>query len=64
MTARLLRRQEVEARTALATSTIYRRMGQGTFPRPRDLKGCVRWLEADIDAWIEGQDESKPRKAA
>ena len=35
--SRLLRRQEVELRTGLGTSTIYRRMAQGTFPRPSSL---------------------------
>ena len=50
----LLKRQEVEQRVKLGTSTIYRRMAQGLFPRPLDLGGgVVRWREDDIEAWID-----------
>lgn len=49
----LLRRNIVEKRTGLARSTIYSMMDQGNFPRPiRISKRAVRWLEADIDAFI------------
>jgi prophage regulatory protein len=54
---RLLRCREVEDRTGLGTSTIYRKMAQGKFPRPRDLGGSVRWVEADIEAWIDGLEQ-------
>jgi prophage regulatory protein len=62
---RLLKRTEVEARVGLGTSTIYRRMEQGTFPRPRHLGGgVVRWLEADIIDWIESLELTRPRSQA
>ncbi|MDI7923383.1 AlpA family phage regulatory protein [Rhizobiaceae bacterium n36] len=39
--------------TSLGTSTIYRRMAAGTFPRPRVLsEACVRWTETSISAWM------------
>lgn len=49
---RYLRRTEVEKVTGLSRSTIYRRIDQGTFPRPFDLGGnAVRWRETDLVAW-------------
>lgn len=49
----ILRRKQVEARTGLARSTIYKKISEGDFPRPIRL-GCksVGWLEADVDAWL------------
>lgn len=49
------RRHQVEARTGLARSTIYRRMKQGRFPKPLSLGGgAVGWDSRDIDRWLEG----------
>ena len=50
-----LPRHEVERRTGLSRSTIYKKMGEGTFPRPAAKVGTrnVRWLERDITAWIQ-----------
>jgi prophage regulatory protein len=49
----LLRLGDVKARTALSRSTIYRRIGAGTFPRPTQISdGLVAWYETDIDAWV------------
>lgn len=43
---------EVRGRTTLGTSTIYRKMAEGTFPRPRKLgANCVRWRASWIAAW-------------
>lgn len=54
-TDRYLRRTEVEKVTGLSRSTIYRRIEQGTFPRPFDLGGnAVRWRETDLIAWRSG----------
>ena len=52
-TDRLLRREEVEARTGLATTTIYRKMREGTFPEPIQVGvRAVRWPASEIEAWI------------
>jgi len=50
----ILRRRQVEARTGLSTSTIYRRISEGTFPAPIDLGGgrSVGWLEHEIDSFL------------
>lgn len=51
---RLLRIRDVMDRTALGSSTIYRRIAAGTFPKPRQLSPArVRWMESEIDIWIE-----------
>lgn len=49
---RLLRLKDVMAETSLGSSTIYRRMKDGTFPRHRALGGGrVAWTQADIEHW-------------
>jgi prophage regulatory protein len=50
---RLLRRREVERRTGLGCTTIYRRMKAGTFPPSIRLsESCIRWSEREIEEWI------------
>lgn len=51
----LLRLADVKEQTKLGSSTIYRRIKAGTFPRPRELgENCVRWRQSEIQAWIAG----------
>lgn len=60
---RLLRRSEVERRTAMSRSSIYERMSKGTFPRPITVgPRAVRWVEEEIEAWIESR--AAERKSA
>ena len=50
---RLLRIREVQARTGLSRSTIYRWAAEGRFPPPVRLGGRVaRWVEAEVDEWL------------
>jgi prophage regulatory protein len=50
----LLKAREVKERTSLGISTIYKKMEEGTFPKPwRMSPGCVRWFANEIDEWIE-----------
>lgn len=52
---RLLKLTDVRSMTSLGTSTIYRRMAAGTFPKPLVLSdACVRWRESALLAWIDG----------
>ena len=47
---------EVMARTGLSRSSIYDKMGQGTFPLSINLgPRTVGWLESEIDQWIDQQ---------
>jgi len=44
----------VLSRTGLSRSTVYLRIGLGTFPKPINLGGrAVGWLESDIDDWLQ-----------
>ena len=50
---RLLRLQEVKNRTTYSRSTIYRKMQEGTFPRPLKMGDrAVRWRESEIEVWL------------
>ena len=49
---RLLRLSEVQTRTALGRTTIYRKMREGSFPEPLKIgTRAVRWIESEIEAW-------------
>ena len=55
----LLRRTDVQQITGLATSTIYRDMSRGTFPRPVLLTGrAVAWRASDVEQWLETRQTS------
>lgn len=49
----LLRKPEVQRRTGLSTTSIYRKMSQNTFP-PQVRLGpkMVAWYQSDIDRFI------------
>ena len=50
---RILRSPEVEARTGLSRSTIYRWRVAGRFPAPVVMGGrTLGWIESDVNAWI------------
>ena len=53
----MLRRREVEVRTGLGRSAIYKLMKAGTFPAQVKLGigVCVAWSEDDINEWIQRQ---------
>lgn len=50
---RLLALKQVLERVSLSKSSIYRKMKEGTFPRPVSLGGkTVRWVAVDIEEWV------------
>jgi len=61
----ILRRNQVEARTGLSCSTLYRRISEGTFPAPIDLGGgrSVGWLEHEIDDFIAARVAASRKSA-
>jgi prophage regulatory protein len=62
---RLLRLREVEAKTGIGSTTIYRFMPEGKFPYPVRLgEGSVRWRESDIDRWIAELPSAAPEDRA
>ncbi|MDZ7895358.1 MAG: AlpA family phage regulatory protein [Sphingobium sp.] len=50
---RLLRLRDVLDRVGLSTTTLYRRIRAGEFPKPMKLSaGVSRWRESQVDGWI------------
>lgn len=50
---RVLRLRQVKNMLGLSKTTIYARIGEGTFPRPISLGGrSVGWLESEVNAWL------------
>lgn len=52
----LLRRQQVEALTGMARSTLYALIARGEFPAPIKLTGrAVAWPSDVVGAWIDSR---------
>ncbi|WP_239806620.1 helix-turn-helix transcriptional regulator [Croceicoccus hydrothermalis] len=61
--SRLIRIKEVQYRTGLGRSTIYRWMNQGKFPKSVRLGSfLVAWHEDEIESWIAGDDDDYLRR--
>ena len=62
----ILRRKQVEARCGLSRSALYRRIGQGSFPRPITLAGgrAVGWIEREIDEFLARCVAQRDQRAA
>ena len=64
LTDAILRLPAVKAATGLCKTTIYARMGLGTFPAAVPIDGGrVGWPESQIDAWIAAKKAGTPWKA-
>ena len=65
---RLLRRRDVQALTGLSSATIYRRMNDNAFPRPRKIgagpTGAVAWRLSDVLSWISDLPIAAPKSAS
>ena len=61
----LLRLPEVESRTGLKRSAIYKRVGTGEFPAPVKITNkTVAWPASDISRWIDNRLAASRTKAA
>lgn len=50
---RIIRLKTVLDRTGLSRSTLYRKIGQGTFPKQVRISArCAGWHESAVDAWL------------
>ncbi|MDU0957406.1 MAG: AlpA family phage regulatory protein [Bradyrhizobium sp.] len=50
---RIVRLKTVLARTGLSRSTIYRKIGEGSFPAQLRISvNGAGWRESDIDRWV------------
>ena len=54
---RIVRRDEVSKLTGLARATIYKKVGDGSFPQPIRLSArSVGWRLSDIVTWLEAPE--------
>ena len=54
---RILRRKQVSQLTGLARATIYKKVGDGSFPPPIRLGArAVGWPKPDVVAWLQSPD--------
>ena len=54
--SRFYRRPEVEARTGLGKSEIYRREARGEFPKRLKLGArYTAWVASEVDDWVHAQ---------
>ena len=57
---RIIRLKEVIDSTGLARSTIYKHIGEGTFPKPVSLGDrCVGWVDSEVHDWILARIEER-----
>ena len=66
----LLRRTEVEARTKLSRAALYAKLSPNdasfdpSFPVPIRISACsIRWIEEEIDSWIESRPRARQHKS-
>ena len=70
---RFIRLPEVLTRTGFGTTSIYRKMEDGSFPRSVKLGGppidpnvfdsrAIAWIEDEIEQWIESRIEEQDMK--
>lgn len=61
---RIMRLKSVMETTGLARSTIYKYIGNGTFPAPVPLGArAVGWLESEVEGWIRGCEAQRTAPA-
>lgn len=59
---RYLTLPQVKERVPKGTTTIYRWIRQGRFPRPYTIgPGSVAWLEREINAWMAARQPTPAR---
>lgn len=60
-----LRLPEVERRTGLKKSILYKKIDCGEFPKPIRLTEKARaWLESEVSSWIRAKIAESRREAA
>ncbi len=58
---RIVRIKTVLHRTGLSRSTLYRKIGEGTFPRQVQISiNGAGWRESEIDRWVESPVAYRP----
>ena len=57
--ARLLTLSDVKSRVGISGATIYRKMADGTFPKPAKVGARSLWPSPQIDEWIASVVETQ-----
>ncbi|VVE53333.1 helix-turn-helix transcriptional regulator [Pandoraea anhela] len=52
---RLLKLKDVVDQVGFGKTAIYKRVKDGTFPRPVNIGYASRWLESEVQQWIAKQ---------
>jgi prophage regulatory protein len=61
----ILRLAEVKRRTGLPTSTLYKLISDGEFPRQVPIGfRAVGWLSDEVARWIDGRASARDQAAA
>lgn len=61
----ILRLKSVLERTGLSRSTLYRKVHDGTFPKPlRISERCTGWRDCDVDSWLRNPESYSAEAAA
>ena len=56
---RMIRRDEVERRIAMSTTTLYRMVKEGRFPAPKRVgQRAIRWSESEVMAWLDNRPKN------
>ena len=62
---RIIRLKEVINSTGLARSTIYKYIGEGTFPKTVSLgERCIGFVESEVQDWILARIEERDLAAS
>ncbi len=62
---RILRMKTILSRTGLSKSTIYRKVADGTFPKPVPLgANSSGWYESEFDRWLSNPAGYRVERAA
>jgi prophage regulatory protein len=61
MSQKILRLPSVKMLTGLSRSSIYKKVSQGTFPKPVALGArAVGWYESQVNDWLENLPAKAP----
>ena len=56
----VIRLKEVQVRTGLGRSTLYKLLSEGSFPQSITLGArAVGWLSSEVDGWIQSKVEER-----
>lgn len=64
MSRALIDLKETMRRSGLSKTAIYDRMAAGAFPRACKVGVSARWVDEEVDAWVEKQISARDQPRA